>query len=151
MALEVKHFNRIAAPPEKVWEQFADVMGWPSWIPTFRGASWVEGEAWTDGSRLRMTMGLGPATLGVDVTIVNVDLPRSIAWTGRRFGVTSIHTWTFTPDRDGTIMTSEEVFDGPAPQLLGVTGLRPMISRITELWMDSLQKKVEETANGTDS
>ena len=92
-----------------------------------------------------MTMGVGPATLGVDVTIVNVDLPYSIAWTGRRFGVTSINTWTFTPDRDGTIMTSEEVFDGPAPQLLGVTGLRPMISRITESWMDSLQKKVEET------
>lgn len=151
MALEIKHFNRIAAPPEKVWEQFADVEGWPSWIPTFRGARWSEGEAWTDGSRLRMTMGLGPATLGVDVTIVNVDLPHSIAWTGRRFGVTSIHTWTFTPDRDGTIMTSEEVFDGPAPQLLGVTGLSPMISRITEYWMDSLQKRVEGTQEDSPS
>ncbi len=151
MALEIKHFNRIAAPPEKVWEQFADVEGWPSWIPTFRGARWSEGEAWTDGARLRMTMGLGPATLGVDVTIVNVDLPHSIAWTGRRFGVTSIHTWTFTPDRDGTIMTSEEVFDGPAPQLLGVTGLSPMISRITEYWMDSLQKRVEGTQEDSPS
>ena len=151
MALVVKHFNRIAALPEKVWEQFADVDSWPSWIPTFRGAQWVEGEPWKDGSRLRMTMGVGPATLGVDVTIANVDLPHSIAWTGRRFGVTSVHTWTFTADRDGTIMTSDEVFDGPPPQLLGVTGLRPMISRITESWMDSLQKRVEGSSDTGDS
>ena len=151
MALVVKHFNRIAAPPEKVWEQFSDVDSWPSWIPAFRGAQWVDGEPWKDGARLRMTMGMGPATMGVDVTIVNVDLPHSIAWTGRRFGVTSIHTWTFTPDRDGTIMTSDEVFDGPPPQLLGVTGLRPMISRITESWMDSLQKKTEGSSDTGDS
>ena len=143
MAVVVKHFNRIAASPEEVWEQFSDVAAWPSWIPTFRGAEWVEGEPWTDGARLRMAMGIGSATLGVDVTIMNVDLPHSIAWTGRRFGVTSIHTWTFTADRDGTIMTSDEVFDGAAPQLLGVTGLRPMISLITSSWMDSLQKRVE--------
>ena len=149
MALVVKHFNRIGALPEKVWEQFSDVDSWPSWIPTFRGAQWVEGEPWKDGSRLRMTMGVGPATLGVDVTIANVDLPHSIAWTGRRFGVTSVHTWTFTKDRDGTIMTSDEVFDGPPPQLLGVTGLRPMISRITESWMDSLQKRVEGGAGSS--
>ena len=149
MALVVKHFNRIGALPEKVWEQFSDVDSWPSWIPTFRGAQWVDGEPWSDGSRLRMTMGVGPATLGVDVTIVNVDLPHSIAWRGRRFGVTSVHTWTFTKDRDGTIMTSDEVFDGPPPQLLGVTGLRPMISRITESWMDSLQKRVEGGAGSS--
>ncbi len=149
MALVVKHFNRIGALPEKVWEQFSDVDSWPSWIPTFRGAQWVDGEPWSDGSRLRMTMGVGPATLGVDVTIANVDLPHSIAWTGRRFGVTSVHTWTFTKDRDGTIMTSDEVFDGPPPQLLGVTGLRPMISRITESWMDSLQKRVEGGAGSS--
>ena len=59
MALVVKHFNRIGALPEKVWEQFSDVDSWPSWIPTFRGAQWVEGravEGWLatpndDGSR----------------------------------------------------------------------------------------------------
>ncbi len=150
MAIVIKHFNRIAAQPEKVWERFADVDSWPSWIPTFRGAQWVEGEPWTDGARLRMTMGIGPATLGVDVTIVNVDLPLSIAWTGRRFGVTSLHTWTFAPSGDGTLMTSDEVFDGPAPQLFGVTGLRPMISRMTEAWMESLQKEAESARDADD-
>ena len=149
MAISIRLFNRIEAPPEKVWEQFADVAGWPSWIPMFRGAHWEEGEPWKDGARLRMAMGFGPATLGVEVTIINAELPYSIAWTGRRFGVTSVHTWTFVPDQDGTLLTSDEVFDGPPAQLLGITGLRPMISLITESWMDSLQKRLLENTEET--
>ena len=148
MAIRVRQFTRIDAPQDIVLRHFEDVEAWPQWIRTFRRAEWVEGEPWKDGARLRLTMGVGLATLGADVTITDSNLPHSVAWTGRRFGVTTLHTLTFSTSDGGTLLTSDEVFDGPAPQLLGVTGFRPLISLLTDSWLDGIQAAAEAAARG---
>ncbi len=150
MALTIQHSRRIDAQPETVWEQFGDVASWPRWLPIIRGARWLDGEPWTDGARLRMAMAVGPASLGVDVTIANASPPLSVAWAAGRLGVRSLHTWTFTPDNGGTLATSHEALDGPMPQMLGVRALRPMINRMTASWLDSLVARVE-TGTSTDA
>ncbi len=148
MAIRVRQFTRIDAPQDIVLQHFEDVEAWPQWIRTCRRAEWVEGEPWKDGARLRLTMGVGLATLGADVTIKDSNLPHSVAWTGRRFGVTTLHTVTFSTTDGGTLLTSDEVFDGPAPQLLGVTGFRPLISLLTDSWLDGIQAAAEAADRG---
>ena len=143
MAISIKHFTRITAPQETVLQHFGDVESWPEWIRTCRRAEWMEGEPWENGAVLRLAMGVGLATLGADVTIFQANLPQSVAWRGRRFGVTTVHTWTFSEMNGDTMVTSDEVFEGTALQLLGVTGVRPLISLLTDAWLNGIKAASE--------
>lgn len=101
----------IAAAPEVVWDVLTAIDGWPSWNPAVKSAS-VDGPLQT-GSTFRWKAGPGTITS----TVVSVDKPRRLAWTGASFGLNATHVHTFEP-RDGkTLVRTEESFDGLVARL----------------------------------
>ena len=57
----------------------------------------------------------GPGT--ITSTIQDVEPPRRIAWTGTSFGIKAIHVHTLEPRAGGTLVRTEESYDGLVARL----------------------------------
>jgi hypothetical protein len=102
----------IAAAPEVAWDVLTAIGRWPNWNPTVTSVSF-EGEI-GPGSAFRWKAGTGTITS----TIQDIDPLRRIAWTGSSFGLKAIHVHTFEPRNGGTLVTTEESYDGVVARLL---------------------------------
>jgi uncharacterized protein YndB with AHSA1/START domain len=126
----------VEAPIERVWAVHTDVDSWPEWRPDVSRAE-LEGPL-AEGSVFRWR------SRGVNLTstIREVELERSVAWTGRAFGTRAAHAWTLTPRAGGVLVETEESFEGWLPRLL-----RGMMQRTLEesinVWLASLKRKAE--------
>jgi uncharacterized protein YndB with AHSA1/START domain len=96
----------VAADPEVVWEVLTSIDDWPRWNPDVSSASLEEGLS--EGSRFRWKAGPGTITS----TLQRIDCPRLIAWTGRAFGIKAIHVHRLEPRGEGTVVSSEESWEG---------------------------------------
>jgi carbon monoxide dehydrogenase subunit G len=96
----------IAAAPEVAWEVLTAIDRWPTWNPAVKSVSW-EGPIGV-GSRFRWKAGPGTITS----TIKDLEPPRRIAWTGTSFGINAIHVHTFEPRDGGTLVSTEESYNG---------------------------------------
>lgn len=101
----------IAAPPEVAWGVLTAIERWPTWNPAVKSAS-VDGEV-GEGSTFRWKA--GPGT--IRSTIRDVEKPWRIAWTGTTFGIQAIHVHTLEPRNGGTLVRSEESYDGLVARL----------------------------------
>jgi uncharacterized protein YndB with AHSA1/START domain len=96
----------VDAGPETVWEVLTSIDDWPSWNPDVRSASLEEGL--TEGSRFRWKAGPGTITS----TLQRIERPRLIGWTGRTFGIKAVHVHRLEPRGEGTVVSSEESWEG---------------------------------------
>jgi hypothetical protein len=101
----------IAAAPEVAWNVLTAIGRWPSWNPAVKSITFEEGI--DEGSEFRWTAGPGSITS----TIRDVDPPRRIVWTGSSFGIKAIHVHTFEPRAGGTLVRTEESYDGLVARL----------------------------------
>jgi uncharacterized protein YndB with AHSA1/START domain len=101
----------IAATPETAWNVLTAIGRWPEWNPGVRSVPFEEGIG--EGSEFRWKAGPG----SIWSTIEEVDPPRRIAWTGSSFGVKAIHVHTFEPHAGGTLVRTEESYDGLVARL----------------------------------
>jgi len=102
----------IAAAPQVAWDVLTAIGRWPSWNPAVTSVSF-EGEI-GPGSAFRWKA--GPGTIAS--TIQDVEPLRRIAWTGTSFGIKAIHVHIFEPRDGGTLVTTEESYDGVVARLL---------------------------------
>ena len=101
----------IATPPNVAWEVLTTIGRWPSWNPAVKSVSF-DGEV-DQGAAFRWKSGPGTITS----TIQDVEPPRRIAWTGTSFGITAIHVHTLEPQAGGTLVRTEESYDGLVARL----------------------------------
>jgi uncharacterized protein YndB with AHSA1/START domain len=101
----------IAAAPEVAWDVLTAIARWPNWNPAVKSASF-DGEV-DEGAAFRWKAGPGTITS----TIRDVERPRRIAWTGTSFGVKAIHVHTFEQRDGGTVVRTEESYDGLVARL----------------------------------
>ena len=101
----------IATPPKDAWEVLTEIGRWPSWNPAVKSVSF--GGEVGEGAAFRWKSGPGTITS----TIQNVESPRRIAWTGTTFGIRAIHVHTFEPRAGGTLVRTEESYDGLVARL----------------------------------
>jgi uncharacterized protein YndB with AHSA1/START domain len=102
----------IDAGPEVVWEVLTAFERWPSWNPDVKSMS-IEG-AVAEGTVFRWKAGPGTITS----TLRRVEPPRVIAWTGKTLGIDAIHVYTLEPDDGGTVVRTEESYEGLVARLL---------------------------------
>lgn len=102
----------IAAPVETVWALLTAIDGWPSWNPDVKSVS-IDGPT-VEGTSFRWKA--GPST--IRSSIVRVDPPRLIAWTGSTLGIKAIHLWRLEPRNGATLVRTEESYDGLVARLL---------------------------------
>lgn len=103
---------RVDADIETVWDVASDIDRWPSWNPAVKSAS-LSGPL-AEGSRFRWKAGPGTITS----TLLRVEKPRVIAWKGSTFGIDAIHVYRLEPRDGGTVVGTEESWEGLVVRLL---------------------------------
>jgi uncharacterized protein YndB with AHSA1/START domain len=101
----------IAAAPEVAWNVLTAIGRWPSWNPAVKSISFEEGI--DEGSEFRWKAGPGTITS----KIRDVEPLRRIVWTGTIFGIKAIHVHTLEPRDGGTLVRTEESYDGLVARL----------------------------------
>jgi uncharacterized protein YndB with AHSA1/START domain len=101
----------IAATPEVAWKVLTTIGRWPDWNPAVKSVPFEEGVE--EGSEFRWKAGPG----SIWSVFQDVDPPRRIAWTGSYFSVKAIHVHTFEPSAGGTLVKTEESYDGLVARL----------------------------------
>ena len=102
----------IAASPQAVWDVLTDLESWPRWNSDVKSMS-MEG-ALAQGTVFRWRAGPGTITS----TIQDLQPPTLIAWTGTTFGIKARHVYRLEPRGDGTLVHTEESYEGLVARLL---------------------------------
>ena len=118
--LVVRRELPVDAAPRAVWEALVDLPRWPvrdryiQWVrpagaPPPSGDPW-----WAVGRRYRERVRRGPFRPVFDLTVVEVEEGRRVAWKARYLWVDAVHAWEVAPrDDNGALLVSEETFTGP--------------------------------------
>ncbi len=101
----------IAAAPEVVWQVLTAIDQWPSWNPQVKSAS-LQGDL-QEGAEFRWKA--GPGT--IVSRLADVQAPHRIAWTGKSMGLKAIHVHTLEERNGGTLVKTEESYDGLVARL----------------------------------
>jgi uncharacterized protein YndB with AHSA1/START domain len=102
----------IDASLQTVWDVLTDLEGWPRWNSDVKSMS-TEG-ALAQGTVFRWKAGPGTITS----TIQDVQPPTLIAWTGTTFGIKARHVYRLEQRGDGTVVNTEESYEGLVARLL---------------------------------
>lgn len=126
----------IEAPVELVWAVLSDLEGWPKWNRSV--------------TRIRLK---GPLAVGTSFTWVGggskivsrleeIDKPSRIVWSGRTLGIRAVHVWRFRVVELGTLVQTEESFDGLVVKFL--PGLmRRMLDKALREGIEALKAEAE--------
>lgn len=126
----------IASEPEAVWDVLTDFAAWPSWNPDVKSMAFEGGLA--EGAEFRWKAGPGTITS----TIRRVEPPLLIGWTGKTLGMSAVHVYRLERRDGGTLVTTEESFDGPIARLAR-RPLRRMLAASLEGGLRALKTRVE--------
>lgn len=97
---------QIDAPPEIVWEVMADIDSWPTWNADVKQAR-LQGDL-REGTTFEWKS--GPGT--IKSTLREVTAPSRLGWTGSTLGIKAIHIWKIEPADGGSVVSTEESWDG---------------------------------------
>lgn len=102
----------VRAPCSLVWEVLAGIEDWPRWNPDVTRAE-LRGP-FASGTAFRWKAGGLPITS----TLEEVVPERRLVWTGRTMSIRAVHVWTFEDHEEGTLVRTEESFEGLIVRLL---------------------------------
>jgi uncharacterized protein YndB with AHSA1/START domain len=119
----------IDAPIAAVWSILTAIERWPVWNPDVKSAS-LDGPA-VEGATFRWKA--GPST--INSTVVRLDAPRLIAWTGRTLGIRAVHVWRLQSKNGRTLARTEESYEGFLPRILR----RPLQKMLDRTLTDGVQ------------
>jgi uncharacterized protein YndB with AHSA1/START domain len=131
----------IAASPWAVWAILTAIERWPAWNPDVTDAR-LEGP-FAEGSTFSWKAGPGTITS----TLVHVEEPRRLEWTGRTLGIAAVHAWSLREQAGGTFLTTEESWSGPVARLLR-RRLQGTLDRATARGLGFLKAEAERVAHG---
>jgi uncharacterized protein YndB with AHSA1/START domain len=134
----------IAASPGTVWRILTAIDSWPAWNPDVTDAR-LEGP-FAEGSTFSWKAGPGTITS----TLVRVEEPRRLEWTGRTLGIAAVHAWSLREQAAGTVLTSEESWSGPVARLLR-RRLQGTLDRATARGLGFLKAEAERAGRGETS
>jgi uncharacterized protein YndB with AHSA1/START domain len=97
---------QIDADPHTAFAVLSALEQWPSWNPDVKSVE-VKGRV-EPGTVFCWKSGASTLTSKLEV----VDPPREIGWTGTTMGIRAIHVFHFVPSANGTVVRSEESWDG---------------------------------------
>ena len=102
--------------PATVWSYFSDLTQWNRWSPICLECRLVEGVQLGTGAVMRIRFRVARITTVVLANVISMSSPHAITWTGRKFGLSAVHTYRFESRGAGTLMINEErIFGAPFP------------------------------------
>jgi uncharacterized membrane protein len=137
--VNVEFTAEIQAKLEKVWDILADVEGWPKWVDT-DFAKLVTPAPLKEGSKFEANLG----GLRWDLTVIEANRLRSIAWGAKRPGLKAVHGWEFQERGGKTVATTKETMSGWMV-LPGYFVIRRTLSRVDKKWLADLKARAESS------
>jgi uncharacterized protein YndB with AHSA1/START domain len=134
--LDVVSTITIPAPPERVWDVFADARRWPEWSRVIEAVS-VAPDRWEPGARLAFRLRIGGTVVPFDVSVTDADPPRLVRWASVRWTVTGTRTHTFEATAEGTLATDHKRFEHALAPLRWVYP-SAVIRRMSQTWLADL-------------
>jgi hypothetical protein len=122
-----------------VWRVLSDISRWPAWNPDVRDVR-LHGEV-AEGDTFKWKAGAIP----VNSTLLEVEPPRFIAWSGTMLGVQAVHVWRLDRSAHGTMVTTEESWKGLIPWLFHARSRRTLRQAL-ESGLLHLKTHLEATA-----
>ncbi len=130
----------VAADVDVVWDVMAAIDRWPDWNPDIKAAS-LQG---TLAVGTGFSWKAGPGT--INSTILQLQRPQTIAWTGSTLGIKAIHIWRLESRGEETKVITEESWEGLLPRLL--TGpMKRMLQKSIDSGLMHLKAEAERRAN----
>lgn len=131
----------IAAGIGAVWQVLSAIERWPEWYPgvhdvLLRGAL-------AEGTRFTWKVG----RVAIASTLLEVEPPRFIAWRGTMLGIRGVHVWRLDRATCGTMVTTEESWDGLIPRLLRGRSRRTL-GQATQSALRELKSHLEKAQPG---
>lgn len=130
---------KIKADREAVWKIMADIEAWPTWNLEVKSAS-IQGEL-VEGTRFRWKAGPGTITS----TLQKVVPPQFLAWTGNTLGIKAVHVWKLESLDSGTLVNTEESWDGLLVRILRGR-MQQMLENSINAGLEYLKAEAEEKA-----
>ena len=128
----------ILASPEAVWQVHTDVNGWSQWQRSISAARTLGPLA--VGSSFQWKSG----GLAIASTVLALEPPRRISWSGRSLGTDAVHTWILEARIGGTLVTTEESMAGWLVSLLRLFS-PGFLDKSLDAWLHDLKDKAEAT------
>lgn len=110
----------IKAPVDVVWSVMTDIEQWPSWNTDIKYAK-LHGPL-CNGTEFVWKS--GPGT--IRSTIGEIIPQKKMGWTGTTMGIRATHIWRLQPSKKGTLVTTEEAWDGVVARLFKPLSLRTL-------------------------
>jgi Polyketide cyclase / dehydrase and lipid transport len=130
--------DRGAASSDVVWEVIAD-FELAGVDPAVKSMS-IDGPV-AEGTQFKWKAGPGTITS----TIQEVERPR-IGWNGKTFGTNAVHVWRFEPRDNGTLVHTEESWEGTLPRLLSARMQKALQERLDKA-LPHLKAEAERRAS----
>jgi hypothetical protein len=134
--------TEVSARADAVWRVLADIERWPAWNRAVRSVS-IEGEVATG---TEFAWRAGPGT--IHSTLLQVERPSFIAWSGRTLGLSAIHVFALEANGERTTVRTEESYTGLVARLLRVPLQRSLSRALAEGLVD-LKAQAERSATGS--
>jgi uncharacterized membrane protein len=134
----------VIAPAEVVWRVLTDIEHWPAWNRAVASVS-IEG-AVAPGTDFAWKA--GPGT--IHSTLLQVEQPSFIAWSGRTLGLRALHVFALTAHGESTAVRTEESYSGLIAWLLRVPLRRSLFRALAE-GLDDLKGEAEARASQSTS
>lgn len=136
--VKARHQIIINASPEQVWQLLSDIDQWPVWNPNIADAK-LDGSL-KPGSRFKWRSG-GTKIVS---SLQEVTPHCRLSWTGKVIGTQAIHIWRIEPDEQGTVVITEESFDGWLVRL-SKGMMQKMLDTSLQTWLAHLKQQAEKT------
>jgi hypothetical protein len=130
----------VAANADVVWDVLAAIDRWSDWNPDIKVAS-LQGPL-AVGSKFSWKA--GPGT--IYSTILQLNRPQIMAWTGSTLGIKAIHVWRLESIGEKTRVITEESWEGLLLRIL-IGPFKRMLKRSIDSGLIYLKAEAERRAN----
>ena len=131
-----RHEIIVQAPVEAVCAAHTRIDEWPRWQPDITRAALAGPLA------VGSTFSWETAGLKIISVIDAVEPSQRIGWHGEANGILGIHVWKFMPDQRGTLVATEESWEGPALPS-DVSELKRALDNSLARWRSFLKGHIE--------
>ena len=135
----------INAPLSKVWHLFLDLTCWADWNSILGDVMSAE-TCLIEGGKFSCCIRPYAFPIYFQPKVVEVIPEKKIVWTGRKYGVSSLHEFFFEETPEGSLIRSREIFSGLPIILGGFLFPKQKLTGLTISFLDDLKRASEAPA-----